>query len=321
MDANQPALVTIFGGAGFVGTQIVQLLARKGHRIRVAMRRPDTALHLKALGSVGQIQPIQANIRNAQSIARAVKGADIVINLVGVGFSRGKQTFDAVNNVGASAVAAAARAAGARHFVHMSAIGADAESASLYASSKGKGEAAVFAAYPDAVIIRPSIIFGPGDGFFNLMASLTRLFPVMPLIGGDSQFQPVYVGDVAEAFAAAAEGQVKTGRVYELGGPDVETHKALLERILAETGRSRPLLPVSEGLGKLLAVPLGLLPTPLLTADQVTLLQSDNLVSEAAILEKRTLAAFGIVPTPMSAILPSYLWRFRRNGQYDRQTA
>jgi uncharacterized protein YbjT (DUF2867 family) len=321
MDVNQPALVTIFGGSGFVGTQIVQLLARKGHRIRVAVRRPDLAQHLKPLGTVGQVQPIQANLRNAESLARAVKGSDIVINLVGVGFQRGKQTFDAINTDGAGAVAAAARAAGANHFVHMSALGADAESNSDYAASKGRGEAAVLAAFPDAIIIRPSLIFGAGDGFFNLMATLARLFPVMPLIGGSSKFQPVYVGDVAEAFVAAAEGKVKTGRVYELGGPEVETYKALLERIFHETGHVRPLLPLPEGIAKLLALPLGLLPTPLLTSDQVTLLQSDNVVSAAAIKEKRTLAGFGIAPTPMNAILPSYLWRFKKNGQFDRQTA
>jgi uncharacterized protein YbjT (DUF2867 family) len=321
MDRNMAGLVTIFGGSGFVGTQIVQLLARNGHRIRVAVRRPDLAHHLRPLGDVGQIQPVQANIRNADSIARAVKGADIVINLVGIGFERGNQRFDLVNHRGAGAIAAAARAAGATHFVHMSAIGADAGSESLYARSKGLGEAAVQQAFPEAIIMRPSLIFGQGDGFFNLMASLNRLFPAMPLIGGQTRFQPVYVGDVAEAFAGAAEGKVKIGRTYELGGPEVESYKALLERVQHETGQIRPLLPLSPGIAKLLALPLSLLPTPLLTADQVALLQVDNVVSEAAVKEKRTLAAFGIAPTPMTAILPSYLWRFRKNGQFDRQTA
>lgn len=315
-------LVTIFGGAGFVGTQIVQLMARKGYRIRVAVRRPDLAGHVKPLGAVGQIIPIQANVRNAESVQRAVKGAQIVINLVGIGFERGRQRFRAVHTLGARSVADAAKAAGARHLVHISALGADPQSPSAYARSKALGEAEVLAAFPEAVIIRPSIIFGQGDGFFNLMGSLARLFPVLPLIGGDTKFQPVYVGDVADAFTMAAEGGVKTGRIYELGGPEVLTHRELLQRILHETMRHNPLLPLPAAIGKLLAAPLALLPfPPLLTADRVDLLQIDNVVSPEAIKEKRTLAAFGIDPTPMDAILPSYLWRFRKHGQFDRQTA
>lgn len=315
-------LVTIFGGAGFVGTQVVQLLARKGYRIRVAVRRPDLAQHVKPLGAVGQIVPIQANVRNVESVQRAVAGAQIVINLVGVGYERGRQRFRAIHALGARNIAEAAKAASAQHFVHMSALGADPQSPSAYARSKALGETEVLAAFPDAVIMRPSIMFGPGDGFFNLMGSLARLFPVLPLIGGNSKFQPVYVGDVAAAFAIAAEGGVKTGRIYELGGPEVLTHKQLLQRILHETMRHNPLLPIPGAIGKLLAAPFALLPfPPLLTADQVELLQTDNLVSEAAIGEKRTLAAFGVEPTPMDAILPSYLWRFRKHGQFDRQTA
>lgn len=315
-------LVTIFGGAGFVGTQIVQLMARKGYRIRVAVRRPDLAGHVKPLGAVGQIIPIQANVRNAESVQRAVKGAQIVINLVGIGFERGRQRFRAVHTLGARSVADAAKAAGARHLVHISALGADPQSPSAYSRSKALGEAEVLAAFPEAVIIRPSIIFGQGDGFFNLMGSLARLFPVLPLIGGDTKFQPVYVGDVADAFTMAAEGGVKTGRIYELGGPEVLTHRELLQRILHETMRHNPLLPLPAAIGKLLAAPLALLPfPPLLTADRVDLLQIDNVVSPEAIKEKRTLAAFGIDPTPMDAILPSYLWRFRKHGQFDRQTA
>jgi len=314
-------LVTVFGGDGFVGTQIVQLLARKGYRIRVGVRRPDLAGHLRPLGGVGQIVPIQANVRNAESVRRAVSGAQIVINLVGVGYERGRQRFRAVNTMGACNVAEAAKAAGAEHLVHMSALGADAQSRSSYARTKALGEAEVLAAFPDAVIIRPSIIFGQGDGFFNLMGFLARLFPVLPLIGGKTRFQPVYVGDVADAFAAAAEGEVKGGRVYELGGPEVLTHRELMQRILHETMRHNPLVPVSAGLAKLLALPFGLLPKPLLTSDQVDLLQIDNVVSPEAIREKRTLAAFGISATPMDAILPSYLWRFRKHGQFDRQPA
>jgi len=315
-------LVTIFGGAGFVGTQIVQLLARKGYRIRVAMRRPDLAGHVNPLGAVGQIVPVQANIRNAESVQRAVKGAQIVINLVGIGYESGRQRFRAVHTLGARNVAEAAKAAGAQQLVHMSALGADPQSPSAYARSKALGEAEVLEVFPEAVIIRPSIMFGQGDGFFNLMGSLARLFPVLPLIGGKTRFQPIYVGDVADAFAMAAEGGVKTGRIYELGGPEVLTHKALLERILHETMRHNPLLPLPAAIGKLLAFPFALLPfPPLLTADQVDLLQIDNVVSPEAIKDKRTLAAFGVEPTPMEAILPSYLWRFRKHGQFDRQTA
>src|SRR5690606_26495453 len=201
---NSNTLVTIFGGAGFVGTQIVQVLARKGYRIRVAVRRPDLAGHVKTLGMVGQVMPVQANIRNKDSVARAIQGASIVINLVGIGYERGPQRFRAVHVMGARNVAEAALAAGAKAMVQMSALGADAQSPSGYARTKALGEAAVLEAFPQAVIMRPSIMFGPGDGFFNLMGKLARAFPVLPLIGGDTRFQPIYVGDVADAFAVAA---------------------------------------------------------------------------------------------------------------------
>ena len=315
-------LVTIFGGAGFVGTHIVQQLARKGYRIRVAVRRPDLAGHVKPLGGVGQVVPIQANIRDAESVRRAVEGAQIVINLVGIGYERGRQRFREVHAMGARNVAEAAKATGAKHLVHMSALGADPQSPSAYARSKAMGETEVLATFPEAVIIRPSLMFGPGDGFFNLMGSLARLFPVLPLIGGKTKFQPIYVGDVADAVAAAAEGEVKTGRIYELGGPEVVTHRELMQRILHETMRHNPLLPLPPVIGKLLAAPFAILPyPPLLTADQVDLLQIDNVVSPEAIKDKRTLATFGIEPTPMDAILPSYLWRFRKHGQFDGQAA
>lgn len=323
MDRIEPKLVTIFGGSGFVGTQIVQLLAKRGHRIRVASRRPDLAGHTKMFGSVGQIVPVQANVRNLASVQRAVAGADIVINLVGVGFSRGVQTFEAVHVDGARNIASAAKAAGASHFVHMSALGCDlGAEVSDYARTKLEGEAAVLEAFPQAIIMRPSIIFGLGDGFFNLMGGLARLFPVLPLIGGKTRFQPVFVGDVAEAFAKAAEGAVKTGRVYELGGPQIETHKDLLARIQREAARKRPVISLPAGIAKLLAAPLAILPfPPLLTDDQVELLQIDNVVSDAAIKDKRTLAAFGIIPTSMDTILPTYMYRFRKYGQYDRDNA
>ena len=321
MDQPSKELVTIFGGSGFVGTQLVQLLAHQGFRIRVAVRRPDLAGHLRPLGDVGQVVPIQANVRNAESVARAVEGAAIVINLVGIGFERGKQNFADVHVAGPRNVAAAAAASGVKTLIHMSNLGADPKAESASARSRAAGDAAVFAAFPEAIVIRPSILFGPGDGFFNLLGTLARVSPILPLIGGNSKFQPVYVKDVAQAFVAAVNGAVKTGRIYELGGPDVETYKALTQRVLRDTGRSNALLPLSPGLAKLLAAPMGLLPTPLLTGDQVVQLQSDSVVSDEAVREKRTLTAFGVTPTPMEAVLPSYLWRFRKNGQFDRQTA
>lgn len=323
MDRIEPKIVTIFGGAGFVGAQIVEALAKRGHRIRVATRRPNLAGPVKMFGSVGQVVTIQANVRNAASVAHAVKGADIVINLVGVGFSRGVQNFEAVHVEGARNVAAAAKAAGASSLVHMSALGVDAAAeVSEYASSKRDGEAAVLEAFPNAVIMRPSIIFGMGDGFFNLMGTLARLFPVLPLIGGATRFQPAYVGDVAEAFALAAEGKAKAGKIYELGGPQVETYKQLMERVQREAARNRPMLPVPAGIAKLLALPFAFLPfPPLLTSDQVELLQVDNVVSDAAIKDKRTFAGLGITPTAMDTILPSYMFRFRKYGQFDRDNA
>ncbi|GLQ53424.1 complex I NDUFA9 subunit family protein [Devosia nitrariae] len=320
MDRFDPKLVTVFGGSGFLGTQIVQRLARRGYRVRVAVRRPDLAGHTKSAGSVGQVMPVQANVRNEASVARAVAGAAMVINLVGVGYERGKQTFSAVHVEGAATVARAAKAAGAQSLVHISALGVDIATESAYAQTKLAAEAEVLKAFPAAVIMRPSLMFGPDDGFFNLMGTLSRYFPVMPLIGGDTRFQPVYVGDVAEAVVMAAEGAVKTGRVYEFGGPEVLTHRELLGRILSEAGRSRPLLPLPPGIAKILALPLSILPfPPLITADQVDLLAYDNIVSQTANREKRTLSAFGITPTAMDTILPSYMWRFRKHGQFDRQ--
>ena len=322
MENLEPKLVTIFGGSGFVGTQIVQFLAARGHRVRVAVRRPDLAGHVRMLGTVGQVVPIQANVRNIASVERAVSGADIVINLVGIGANRGAQTFAAVHVDGARTIARAAKAAGATALVHMSALGVDkAAEISDYAASKLAGEDAVFAAFPNAVVMRPSILFGQGDGFFNLMAGLARMFPVLPLIGGESRFQPAYVADVAEAFVMAAEGKLKTGKIYELGGPQVETYRQLMERVQREAMRNRPMLPLSFGIAKLLAGVMSILPfPPLLTADQVDLLSVDNVVSDVAIKEKRTFAGMGIVPTSMDTILPTYLWRFRKHGQFDKAT-
>lgn len=320
MALNEQDIVTVFGGSGFVGTQLVQLLSARGYRVRVAVRRPDLAGQVRMFGLVGQVVPIQANVRDPDSVARAVRGAAVVVNLVGIGFERGKQRFSTIHAKGAALVASAAKAAGAHEVVHMSVLGADPKSLSAAARSRAAGEKAALAAFPEAIIVRPSIIFGPGDGFFNLMAGLARLFPVLPLIGGATRFQPVYVGDVAEALVGAVEGKVKGGRVYELGGPDIESQRDLLKRILKETQRHNPLLPLPTGLARALALPMKLMPRPLLTPDQVTQLGIDNVVSSEAVSEKRTLAGFGITPTPMGAVLPHYLWRFRRNGQFDRQT-
>jgi uncharacterized protein YbjT (DUF2867 family) len=299
----------------------VQLLARAGYRIRVAVRRPDLAGHVKPLGSVGQVVPIQANLRNKDSVLAAARGASIVINLAAIGVEKGKQRFRAINVVGARNVAEAAAATGARTLVHMSVLGADDNSPSLFARSRALGEAEVRSIFPSAVIIRPSIVFGVGDGFFNELGSLSRILPIMPLFGGKTKFQPVYVGDVAEAIVAAATGKAKPGATYELGGPDVLTHRQLLERVLAGANRSNPILPLPAGIGRLLALPMGLMPKPLLTSDRITLLGLDNVVSPEATSEGRTLAAFGITPRPLDAVLPSYLWRFSPNGQFDRQTA
>lgn len=320
MDRFSPKLVTVFGGSGFVGTHLAQVLARAGYRVRIAVRRPDLAGDAKMLGGVGQIVPIQANIRNEASVQRAVAGADIVINLVGLGYESGPQTFAGVNTEGAATIARAAKAAGVSALVHLSALGVDtAAEVSEYAASKLVGEQAVLEAYPQAVILRPSLMFGHGDVFFNKMGALARALPVMPVISGASRFQPVHVGDVADAIVAAAEGKVKTGRIYELGGPDVETQKELLARVLRETGRKRPLVAMPSGLAKLFALPFDILPVaPLFTSDQIDLLGVDNVVSEAAIKDKRTFAAFAIEPTSMDVVLPQYMWRFSKHGQFDR---
>ena len=318
---DHPELVTIFGGSGFVGTQIVQELARAGYRVRVAVRRPDLAGHLRPLGGVGQVVPMQANVRYPASIAAAVRGASVVINLAAVGVEKGKQRFRAVNVTGARRVAEAAKAAGVKTFIHMSVIGADPNSPSFVARSRALGEAEVRAAFPGAIIFRPSVIFGADDEFFNKLGLIARMLPVMPLFGGKTQFQPVYVGDVAEAFAQAVTGSLKAGKIYELGGPEVLTNRTIVERVLRYTNRSNPILPLPGFVGRLLAFPMGILPKPLVTGEQVTLLGIDNVVSPEAVKEKRTLQGMGITPRPLDAVLPSYIWRFSANGQFDRQTA
>ena len=307
-------LVTVFGGSGFVGRQVVSKLARQGYRIRVAVRRPDLAGHLQPLGGVGQIQMVQANLRNRTSIDAAVADAWGIVNLVGILFQSGRQRFDAVHDFGARAVASAAAEAGVSRLVHMSSIGADPESDSHYARSKAAGEAGVKATFPEAVILRPSVIYGPGDGLFNRIAGLARISPVFPLIGADTRFQPAFVGDVAEATVRTLE---KGNGIYELGGPEIATMREMVELALEVTGRTRILVPVPASLARMQALFLQLLPNPLFTVDQVRMLDHDNVVSRQAIDSQRTFAGLGVSPTKMHVILPTYLERFRRTGQFE----
>ena len=321
-------LAVVFGGGGFLGRYVVRSLAQRGWRVRVACRRPNLAGHLQPLGRVGQIHAMQANLRYPDSVKAAVRGADAVINLVGILAQSGRQRFDAVHAFGARIVAREAKAAGASSFVHVSAIGADPNSDSIYARTKAEGEAAVREQFPEAVIVRPSILFGPEDDFFNRFAALARIAPALPLIGGGhTKFQPVYAGDVGEAIVNAIETG-KRAATYELGGPQVCTFRELLEFILRETDRKRLLMPlpfpvargVAFGTEIASAISLGLLPSMmLLTRDQVTLLQHDNVVSEEARAEGRTIEALGVTPDSYEAIVPGYLWRFRPAGQFGQK--
>jgi NADH dehydrogenase len=318
---NFDKLVTVFGGSGFLGRHVVRALAKRDYRVRVAVRRPDLAGFLQPLGRVGQIHAVQANLRYPDSVAAAVRDADAVINLVGILYERGRQRFEAVQAAGAEAVALAAAAHGA-HLVHVSAIGADENSASDYARSKAYGEKAALAAVPGATIFRPSIIFGPDDHFFNRFGALARIAPALPLIGGGhTRFQPVFAGDVAEAICLAVDGKTRGGTTCELGGPEVFTFRQLMDYVLATTGRTRLLVPLPFWAAKFKASFLQYLPNPLLTPDQVELLKRDNVVSDEARLEGRTLEGLGIDPQPVGAIVPTYLWRFRKTGQFTGRTA
>ncbi|MEQ1578046.1 MAG: complex I NDUFA9 subunit family protein [Hyphomicrobium sp.] len=318
---QEPGLVTIFGGSGFAGRYAVRALAMAGWRVRAASRRPDLAGHLQPMGGVGQVLPVQANLRYPDSVARAVEGAGVVVNCVGVLAPVGRQTFAAVHTGGARAVAKAAREAGVRQLVHVSAIGADAKSTAHYARSKAEGEAAVLEEFPSAIILRPSIIFGPEDQFFNRFAAMARLSPVLPLIGGGhTKFQPVYVGDVADAIANAVAGRGRPGSIYELGGPDVLSFRELLDRTQTYCGRSRGYLPMPFWAAKLQALLTWPLPNALrpVTVDQVRLLERDNVVSTAATAEGLTLAGLGITgPHSIASIVPSYLERFKPKGQFS----
>lgn len=314
-------LVTIIGGSGFVGTQLVQKMARAGFRIRVGVRRPDLAGHLLPLGAVGQVLPMQVNVRNMASIERAVAGADIVINLAGIWYETGKQRFAAVHSMGAANVAKAAAESGASTLVHMSELGADANADSADLISRVMGEKDVLAAFPKAIILRPATIFGADDHFFNLFGSFARIFPAMFVIGANHTKQPVFVGDVAEATILAATGKVKTGKIYELGGADVETMSELMTRVLRHSQRTNPLVKVPNWLVKLKATFMQILPNPWMTIDLVSKWNTDIVVSDLAVKEKRDFSAFGIDPKTMDAILPTYMWRFCKRGQFERAQA
>ncbi|WP_456623201.1 MULTISPECIES: complex I NDUFA9 subunit family protein [unclassified Bradyrhizobium] len=320
MASNLETLVTVFGGSGFLGRNVVRALCKRDYRVRVAVRRPELAGFLQPSGKVGQVHTIQANLRYPASVEAAVRDSDVVINLVGILAESGAQSFDAVQAKGAETVAKAAAAVGAR-MVHVSAIGADAESPSRYAKAKAAGEAAVMAAVPSATIFRPSVVFGPEDQFTNRFAALARMSPVLPLVGADTKMQPVYVGDVATAIADAVDGKAKAGATYELGGPEVLTMREIIEAILAITARKPMLVPLSFGLARFQANFLQFAPSAFkLTPDQVTMLERDNIVSDAAKAAGLTLEGLGIAADSLEAIAPQYLWRFRAAGQFQRMS-
>lgn len=310
-------VITIIGGSGFVGRHIVRALARRGYRIRVACRRPDLAGHLQPLGNTGQIMAVQANVRYPASLAAACEGAYAVINLTGVLYSAGAQSFDAVHAFGAEASAKAAKAAKARLFIQMSAIGADETSSAEYARSKAEGEKRARANFPGAIVLRPSIVFGPEDSFFNRFAELARFSPFLPLIGGgETKFQPVFAGDVGEAVARLVDAGEATGQTYELGGPEQLSFRQLMQFTLDTIGRKRLLLTLPWGIAKIQAAVMGLMPKPMLTSDQVELLKRDNVVSEEARREQRTLEGLGVTPQGIEGIVPGYLYRYRKAGQF-----
>jgi len=304
-------LATVFGGSGFIGRYVVKRLAAAGYVVRVAVRDPEAAMFLRPMGAVGQIVPLYAPVGQEALVARATEGADVVINLTGILAEAKKGDFYRVHTEGAGRIARLAASSVARHLIHISAIGADAKSASDYARSKALGEAAVRSAFPRAVILQPSILFGPEDGFFNRFAAMARISPILPIVGGKTRFQPVYVGDVADAVLAGVTRDDTAGCLFELGGPDVRTFKQLIEYMLKIIERNREILDLPLPLARFQAMFLERLPGKLLTGDQIKLLQRDNIVAEGAL----DLASLGIVPTPMDLILPGYLARFRKGGR------
>lgn len=311
-------VATIFGGSGFIGRHIVRRLAKRGWRLRIAVRHPSKAQFLKPLGDVGQIAPIRCDIAEEASIATALAGTDYVINLVGILAEGGGQSFEALHATAPGRIARLAKEAGATRMVQISAIGASADSPSTYARTKAAGEAAVREGFPEASILRPSVVFGPEDSFFNMFAEMTRTSPFLPLIGGgETRFQPVFVGDVAEAVTACLDRPETQGQVYELGGPRIYTFKELMELLLKTIGRKRALLPIPWGMAEIQARVFECLPKPPLTRDQVTQLKSDNVVQPGA----KTLADLGIEPMAAEGIIPTYLERFRRGGRFARRHA
>jgi NADH dehydrogenase len=320
--SNLETLVTVFGGSGFLGRNVVRALAKRDYRVRVAVRRPELAGHLQPLGRVGQVHAVQANVRYPASVEAAMRDSHVAINLIGILAKSGAQTFDAVHVRGAEAIAKAAAGAGAS-MVHVSAIGANERSSSQYARTKANGEKAVLAVLPSATIMRPSVVFGPEDQFTNRFASLARMSPALPLIGGGTtKMQPVYVGDVATAIADAVDGKANAGATYELGGPEVLTMREIMETILKIIDRDRMLVSLPFGLAKLQSIVLQFAPGALkLTPDQVELLRGDNVVSPTAKIAGLTLEGLGITPDSMEAVAPNYLWRFRPAGQFQRTNA
>jgi uncharacterized protein YbjT (DUF2867 family) len=320
--AHADKLITIIGGSGFLGRHLVRSLAKRGYRVRVACRRPDLAGQVTTQGAPGQIVPVQANIRFPASVAAACEGAYAVINLCAVLYNSGAQNFDALHVFGADAVAKSAKAAKAQMLIQVSAIGADLNAKSAYSQTKAQGEAKAQAAFPGAMIVRPSIIFGPEDNFFNQFAGMARFAPALPLIGGGNTiFQPVFVGDVAEAIATLVDRGEANGKTYELGGPEKLSFKAILKYILATIQRKRLLVPLPFGIASVLGAVASLLPKPFLTADQVESLKTDNVVSAQAEKQGRTLQGLGISPHSIEAIVPAYLYRFRKAGQFSATNA
>jgi len=306
--------VTIFGGSGFLGRHIVRALANDGWRIRVATRRPNNANFLTPMGRVGQIQLLKVNVRDEDGVRAALKDADAAINLAGILYQTGRQRFDSIHVEGAARIARLSAELGVPRLLHVSSLGANAETRAKYAKSKAEGERAVREAYPTATIFRPSAVFGPEDDFFNKFAWLARMSPVLPVIGGGgTRLQPVFVGDVAQAAACALREQSTAGETFELGGPEIMTLKEIMELVLKVTHRRRMLLPIPFALARIQGTVLGILPKPLITRDQVRLLESDNVVSEGA----RGFRDLAITPEAAEAIVPSYLWRFRKHGQFE----
>ncbi|MEO1139486.1 MAG: complex I NDUFA9 subunit family protein [Pseudomonadota bacterium] len=312
-------LVTIYGGSGFVGRYIARRLAKSGWRIRVAVRRPNEAMHVKPYGVVGQVEPVFCNIRDDESVRAVMRGADAVINCVGTFDRSGRNSFEAIQHQGAARIARIASDEGVTHMVHISSIGAHKESASLYSQSKAKGEEAVLAHMPKAVILRPSVIFGPEDGFFNRFAAMTKLGPILPVVGAGTKFQPVYVDNVAEAAVLGVEGKADPG-IYELGGPDVNTFRELMQQMLGVIRRRRLIINIPFFMARIMAVGLealqfltGGLVSAQITRDQVKSLRVDNVVADDA----KGLSHLGIKPVALEAVLPDYLWRFRPAGQYE----